>query len=348
MAEQNRIERLDAAIEAILGGRRENLALADPELATLLLVAGELHGLPDPEFKARLKRELVPPPAQEETMTTVLEPQEVKRGINTIVPYFILDGGAEFITFLVEAFDAEELGRVPAPDGKVMHAEVRVGNSLVELSDARPEYPARRYPIHLYVPDADAAYAKALRAGATSLYEPDDRAYGDREGGVTDRWGNQWYIGTHQENVAFDEVMRRFEGGKWSPQRDPSLPPQAPGFRTVNVGLRVVGAMKLYEFMRAAFDARWVQEPELGGGDAIRYSTVRIGDSVLELGDPRDQWEAMPVAIHLFVDDPDRTYDRAIAAGATSLHPVVDQPYGERSGSVSDPFGNQWYIAKVV
>src|SRR5437763_7461144 len=113
--------------------------------------------------------------------TTVTEKPDV-------IPYFVVNGASEMIEFLQQAFGADEEGRVAAPGGRIMHADVRIGDSLVELGDASDQYPAMQFGIHLYVPDADAVYRSALAAGATSMREPVDQFYGDREATVKDRW----------------------------------------------------------------------------------------------------------------------------------------------------------------
>ncbi len=135
----------------------------------------------------------------------------VPAGHHTVTPYLLVPRLAGLIDFLQEVFDAEETERVMRQDGSIMHSEVRIGDSMVMLGE--PPAGSRAWPamIHLYVPDADAAYRRALQAGATSLQEPVDEFYGDRIGGVEDRFGNQWWIATHIEDVPPDEQLRRQE-----------------------------------------------------------------------------------------------------------------------------------------
>ena len=108
------------------------------------------------------------------------------------------------ITFLKRAFGAQELGKYASPDGVVHHAEIRVGDSVVEMGEAYG--PHRKYEpmptmFYLYVPDCDAVYRRALAAGAKSTQEPADQAYGDRTSAVTDPFGNIWYIATHVKDM---------------------------------------------------------------------------------------------------------------------------------------------------
>jgi PhnB protein len=135
----------------------------------------------------------------------------VPDGYHTVTPYLIVPGAAQLIDFLKQVFDAEEIVRMARSDGRIMHAEVRIGDSMIMLGDAAEEAHARLGMIHLYVPDADAAYRRALASGATSLQEPKDQFYGDRSGAVADPLGNHWWIATHVEDVAPEELARRAE-----------------------------------------------------------------------------------------------------------------------------------------
>ena len=133
----------------------------------------------------------------------------VPDGYHAVTPYLVVAGAARFIDFLREAFGAEELRRFGKPDGVIGHAEVRIGDSVIMLADACPEFSATRAGVLLYLPDADAVYQRALRAGAESLREPADQFYGDRSATVRDAWGNWWNIATHIEDVSEEEMQRR-------------------------------------------------------------------------------------------------------------------------------------------
>jgi PhnB protein len=132
-------------------------------------------------------------------------------GYHTVTPYLVVPGVARLIDFLKEAFDAEEMVRMPGPDGAINHAEVRIGNSAVMMGQASEEHPPMPAMLHLYVEDADAVFQRAVGAGATVLAEPEDQFYGDRMGGVKDEFGNQWWIATHIEDVPPEEIARRQE-----------------------------------------------------------------------------------------------------------------------------------------
>ena len=132
-------------------------------------------------------------------------------GYHTVTPYLIVRDAAGLIAFVQQAFDAQEEVRMDRPDGSVMHAEVRIGDSVVMLAQADDDEQIRPGMLHLYLEDVDAAYQQALSAGATSLQEPADQFYGDRSAGVEDDFGNQWWLATHVEDVSPAETRRRAE-----------------------------------------------------------------------------------------------------------------------------------------
>ena len=140
--------------------------------------------------------------------------KSIPDGYNTFTPYFVVEGATDFIEFLKKAFGAQEMYRFPAPGGKLGHAEVRLGTSIVMLADTTPESPASRMNAYLYVTDVDGTYKKAVAAGAQPKREPANQFYGDRVGRVVDRWGNTWSMGTHVEDVSPEEMERRMKAHK--------------------------------------------------------------------------------------------------------------------------------------
>jgi len=134
----------------------------------------------------------------------------IPEGYHTITPYIVADGADKVIRFVKEAFGAQPLFEpMMRLDGKVMHAEFKIGDSVVMISDASERAQATSAMLYLYVPNVDAVYQKALKAGGTSLMEPSDQFYGDRSGGVQDAAGNRWHIGTHIEDVSPAELKKR-------------------------------------------------------------------------------------------------------------------------------------------
>jgi len=130
-------------------------------------------------------------------------------GYHTVTPYLTVDDPGAVIDFLKKAFDAQETYAMRDANGKVRHAEVKVGNSMLMLGGAQGEWTARPGNFYLYVEDVDAVYKKAIAAGGKSISEPANQFYGDRHGGVTDSQGNGWWIATHIEDVSPEELERR-------------------------------------------------------------------------------------------------------------------------------------------
>jgi uncharacterized glyoxalase superfamily protein PhnB len=118
-------------------------------------------------------------------------------GFRSITPYLIAPDAVRLIDFLKAAFGAHEMLRVPNAQGGVAHAELQIGNSIIELGQASEAWEMMRATLHLYVPDADATYKRALDAGAVSIQEPHNTDYGDRSSGIQDPAGNRWFIATH-------------------------------------------------------------------------------------------------------------------------------------------------------
>lgn len=129
----------------------------------------------------------------------------------SVTPYLVVEGAEGLLGFLQNAFGATIRGGdvMRGPDGRIGHAEVEIGDSVVMLADVPPDGEAMRSMLNLYVEDCDATYKKALAAGGESVREPEDQFYGDRTGGVRDKWGNQYYISTHIEDVSPEEMERR-------------------------------------------------------------------------------------------------------------------------------------------
>ena len=229
----------------------------------------------------------------------------IPKGFNSVTPYLIVQGAPQFIEFLKQAFGAEENLRVPRPDGTIMHAQMKVGDSILELADGSEQYPSRPANIHLYLEDTDAAYERALQAGATSIGQPEDRPYGERSGGVKDPAGNKWYIATH------------LQGSSHIPE----------GLRAVTPYLHVRGADRLIEFLKQAFgaaEAGVYREPADG---PIVHAKIRVGDTIVEMGEAHGPYQPMPFGLHYYVPDVDAVLpararsrrDLAIAARRPAL-----------------------------
>jgi PhnB protein len=320
MNERELIAQLDRVIDALLSGRPVSSG-TDP---ALVRIAEALQTLPAEDFRSRLGEELAPaasPLKEENTMAA----QPATHSYNSLMPYLIVNGASDFIDFLKTMFGAQERMRVPAPAGGIMHAEVTIEESVIELADAGEAYPARPGILHVYVPDVDATYRKALDAGATSVYGIVDQDYGDREASLKDRFGNTWYIATSKS----PEAVRGY------------LPE---GLRAVTTYLHPTGTPAYIDFLKRAFGAEQVVRYEDPDG-RVAHARVRIGDSALEMGEAHGVYQPVHVGLHLLVPDVDAAYHRAVEAGGKTISPPEDKPYGYRSAEIGDPIGNLWFIA---
>jgi PhnB protein len=141
----------------------------------------------------------------------------IPEGYHSVTPYLAIDGASEAIEFYKRAFGAKERGRMDAPGGKIGHAELEIGDSVVMLSDALPQF-ATRAPtelggttasVFMYVEDVDAVVKQAVDAGAKVEIEVQDQFWGDRFGAVIDPFGHMWSIATHVEDVPAEEMAER-------------------------------------------------------------------------------------------------------------------------------------------
>ncbi|PYJ12125.1 MAG: glyoxalase [Verrucomicrobia bacterium] len=143
----------------------------------------------------------------------------IPEGMHTVTPHLICAGASEAIEFYQNAFGAIELSRMPGPDGKIMHASLRIGDSVIMLNEEMPEWGSfgpkhlkgSPVTIHLYVENVDAVFEQAVRAGAKVTMPIDDMFWGDRYGKVEDPCGHQWSIGTHMRDPSPEEMQKAME-----------------------------------------------------------------------------------------------------------------------------------------
>jgi len=328
MPDRTLVEELDQAIESVLaalpGQGPDTKAAVVAELASLTRIAGYLQALPAEGFKTRLKTDL----QRRAVMTistsigTVAPP-----GFRTITPFIIHEKAPELVDFMKITFGAEELKRNTSGEAYGFYSEVRIGDSVIMIGGGTA---ARRgnlaAALHVYVDDCDAAYRRALAAGAVTLMgalgEPADRPYGERSAFVEDAFGNYWYIAT----------------------RLASQPAPEPGLGTVLAHVHPAAARKYIDFLKRAFGAEEMAVVEHAGH--VMHAAVRVGDAVLEMGEPSDRTGIPSNGFFLFVEDVEAAYARALAAGATAIRPPDDIPYGLRSAIVKDPEGYLWWPAR--
>jgi len=241
----------------------------------------------------------------------------VREGFTTVTPYLAVVDVERLVRFAKDAFGAVETARLAGGSGH-LQTELRVGDSMLMCTGGEGMR-GREKPLalHVYVPNCDAVYQSALAAGGESVAAPQDRPYGERQGGVKDPTGNLWYMATRFAETAAVE-----------------------GMRTVTPYLHHQNVPGLIEFLKRAFgaDSLGVQRAPDG---RVMHADVRIGDAILEMGEAAP----MPASFYLYVPDADAVYRQAVAAGAKSLVAPADQPYGDRLAVVEDAWGNGWCIA---
>jgi uncharacterized glyoxalase superfamily protein PhnB len=317
MAERSLSEQLDLAVQALLAGPEATQPPPDPWIAPLVRTATLLRGLPSDDFRERLKNDLL----RSISMPSTTVPH-VREGFHTVTPYLMVRERDRLIDFVQQVFGAEEFECGTNGAGGVR--DFRIADSVLMIGGG-PRCPKPMPTVlFVFVPDTDAVYRRALQAGATSLSEPQDSHFGQRLATVQDATGNQWCIATHP---------------------GPSHVPE--GLHTVTAYLHPHGADRFIDFAKQAFvaeEAECYRSPE----GVVKHAKIKIGDSVVQLGEARDAYPPMPTLFYLYVEDVDAWHRRAVSAGATSLSMPADQSFGDRTGAVTDPCGNVWYIATHV
>src|SRR5438552_1002615 len=278
MSEVVLTEQLDQAIEAMLRNPDAPRAGTDPQIAELVSVAVELRALPRANFKARLKHELEQEAAMSDTRDEIesespnSKAESVRATFRTVTPYLTVANVHEEIEFVTKVFGAEgKIYGLGSAGG--YHSEYRIGDSMVMIGGGGQGASWKGTPapaaIHLYVEDVDAVYERALAAGATSLYPPTDHEYGERGASVEDTGGNHWYLATAQ-------------GPGYFPEGATNLMPY----------LHPKGAPKMIEFLKQAFAAEAIAVHQSPDG-IVQHATVRIGTSMIEMGEAHGKWQPM-------------------------------------------------------
>ena len=283
------------------------------------IVSTHLRDVPVDEMQKELDKWAQDRAAKNSYEAGINEPRMRRENRRAVTPYITVHQPAELIDFVTQSFGAIEHFRATGSAGG-MHAEVSIGDSIVMIGGAEHIEP-KPTAIHLYVPNVDEVYERALKAGAKSLMPVVDQSYGERSGGVEDPQGNRWYIAT--TFVPLQTI--------------------APDLHTVTVYFHPIGAQRFIDFVSDAFGGKELMRH--AEGDMIMHAKVQIGDSVIELGEARYPTQSMPTAIYLYVNDVDTMYEQALKAGGTSMLAPTDQSYGDRNAWIKDPFDNVWYIA---
>ena len=135
-------------------------------------------------------------------------------GFHAVTPYLIIEGTDKAIEFMKKAFNAREVERMQQPDGKIAHAEMRIGDSIIMMGESKDDFKPMPSSLYVYVDNVDEVYRKGIDAGGTSVMEPADQFYGDRNAGVKDPSGNIWWIAKHIEDVPKEELVQRAQAQK--------------------------------------------------------------------------------------------------------------------------------------
>jgi PhnB protein len=242
----------------------------------------------------------------------------------TVTAYPVVHDVPALIVFLGQVFGATEKFRAIGSAGGY-HAEVQIGDSMLMIGGGGPDVAwngnARPMAFHIYVPDTDATYRRALDSGGESLQAPADQDWGERTANVKDPTGNYWYIATFKGENYFSD-----------------------GAPTIQPFLQPLRSEPVIAFLTSAFGATELGRAATPDG-VILHTTLKIGASSIELCDANGIYQPMPGIFYVYVADADAAYNRALESGAESISAPADQPYGDRHGSVKDVSGNVWYIA---
>jgi PhnB protein len=289
----------------------------------------------------------------------------VRPGFHTAGVYLTVSDGAQALEFYKTAFGAVETEsmRFVDPSGRIAHSEITIGDSGIMVSGETAEY--NRYSPHHYggtpvridlnVEDVDRVAAQAVAAGAKVVRPVQDQFYGYRSGQFEDPFGHVWILSSRTEDLSPEEVERR--AAAFASQRaSGSQPDQAAAgghilglredFTAVTPYLTVRRGEDLINFVKAVFGAEEIQR-STGGSAGGLHVEARIGNSMVMIGSA-PMVEEKPSALHVYVEDVDAAYRKALDMGATSLGEPTDQPYGERGASVVDVSGNHWYLARSL
>ncbi len=325
-----------------------------------------------------------PEPAPTTAAPTESKPAPAKvdpipKGFYTLTPMVTVKGADAAVDFYVKAFGAQKLFAVPGPDGKTMHAEIKLGDSIVMIDEEMAEGPKAPATLGgspatllIYVANADEAFATAQAAGATVDLPLADQFWGDRYGQLLDPFGHRWAVATHIEDLTPEQMSQRgallapppkAKKGKKAAKASaepawkkvvgtPTKTPVPPGYHTVTPSFVAADAAKLIDFYKAAFGATERDRVPDGSGK-LMHAEVVIGDSILMFSDENPAQGSKsaltlggsPVTLMMYGTDVDAAFARATTAGAKAVVPVTDMFWGDRYGAVLDISGFHWGLA---
>jgi len=323
-----------------------------------------------------------PEPAPAPAPAPVAKPaaKPIPDGFFSLTPQLVVKNVDAAVDFYVKAFGATKVYSMPGPDGKAIHAEVKIGDSIVfvdeEMQGSKSPLTLGGTPatLMLYVASADATYATATAAGAKGEMPIEDQFWGDRYGHVIDPFGHRWAIATHIEDLTPEQTQQRGalmyapadkKAKKAKPAKGkpvepawkkiagtPAKGPIPDGYHTVTLAIVVPRAAETIDFYKTAFGA--IETERMPSPDGkIMHAALEIGTSKLMLSDEFPEMGSKsavtlggtPVHIHFYVPDADAQFNKATGAGGKVLMPMEDAFWGDRYGVVTDPAGLMWGIA---
>ncbi len=303
-------------------------------------------------------------------------------GYHTLTPQITVKGVDQAVEFYVSTLGAERMAVMPGPGGTSMHAEIKIGDSIVMIDEENLEH-GMKSPLTIggtsaglmtYVDDVDAVFATLVGAGATAAMPPEDMFWGDRYASVIDPFGHKWSVATHLEELSDEQMMQRAElafapakkgrkgkkgkkGKKAEPAwkaiaGTPATAKKPSQYHSVIVSFVVSDGAAAIEFYKSAFGA--TELTRMPGPDGkLMHAEIKIGDSLLMLA---DEWPeagqksattlgGAAVSLHYYTEDVDAAFARATGAAAQPVLPVGQMFWGDRYGAVVDPSGYMWGIA---
>lgn len=303
------------------------------------------------------------------------EVKPIPEGFHAVTPQIVVKGVDAAVEFYTKNLGATKVLAIPGADGKAIHAEVKIGDSILMIDEESAEM---KSPLTLggspasliiYAPDVDGTIKTLEAAGAKVKMPAEDQFWGDRWGEVTDPFGHSWMVATHVEDLTPEQIAERakiaFAPSKKKPKKGaapawkkiagtPATEKLPKDYHTITPSFVVNDAAAAIEFYKAAFGATEKGARMLGpDGKKVMHAELVIGDSTIMLSDSFPDMgtksvadlKGTPMSFHYYVTDVDAVFGKAQSAGATPLMPVGDQFWGDRYGMLVDPAGMVWGVA---
>ena len=298
-------------------------------------------------------------------------------GFHALTPQLAVKGIDAAIDFYVKNLGATKTFTMPGPDGKTMHAEIKIGDSIIMLDEENLQQ-GMKSPLTLggspgqlmiYVPDVDALAATLVAAGAKVTVPVEDMFWGDRYAELVDPFGHSWGVATHVEDLTDEQMMERGKLAMQPPPKGkkpkkgappawkkiagtPAKGPIPDGYHTVTLAIVVPRAAETIDFYKTAFGAIETERMPAPDGK-IMHAGLEFGTSKLMLSDEFPEMGGKsaatlggsPVQIHFYVTDADAQFNKATGAGGKASMPMADVFWGDRYGTVTDPAGFTWGLA---